>query len=97
MSKLKDLFHKELEDLKTLRDELKVKAHLAKADISDELEKLDQKWPAVEKQVEKVAKEVETGLNQAGKEIEKAATEAFGELKKAYQDLAARSKEPPAP
>lgn len=83
MTTLKALFSKELEDLKTLRDELRVKAHLARADLNDELDKLEAKWPAVEQ----AAKAFEATTLEVSTQVEKVAREALGELRKAYDEL----------
>jgi predicted nuclease with TOPRIM domain len=88
MPTLKELFSKELDDLKTLRDEIRVKAHLARADMKDEIAKLESKWP----EVEKAAKEIEAASLEAGEHIEKAAQEVFSDLRKAYEDLVAKPK-----
>lgn len=93
MATLKEYFSKELSELQTLRDELRLKAHLAKADFKDELTKLDAKWPAVEK----AAQDIEAASAEVGTQIEKAAKEVFADLRKAYDELVTKSKsEPPA-
>jgi hypothetical protein len=92
MTTLKALFSKELDDLKTLRDELRVKAHLARADLNDELDKLETKWPAVEQ----AAKNFEAATLEVSAQVEKAAREGLGELRKAYDELVARPKPPEA-
>ena len=62
MPTLKELFSKELDDLKTLRDEIRVKAHLARADMKDEIAKLRGLDPA---------EFVPTGLLRAYQETER--------------------------
>lgn len=44
MSKNTDQIEKIKESVEQLRDELKLKAHLGKAEAKDELEKLEKKW-----------------------------------------------------
>lgn len=92
MTTLKALFSKELQDLKTLRDELRVKAHLARADLGDELDKLETKWPAVEQ----AAKAFEATTMEVGTQVEKVAREALSDLRRAYDELVVHPKPPEA-
>lgn len=92
MTTLKALFSRELDELKTLRDELRVKAHLARADLTDELDKLEAKWPAVEQ----AAKAFEATTLEVTTQVEKVARDALGELRKAYDELVVHAKPPEA-
>ena len=97
MATIKELFAKELAELETLRDEIKVKAHLARADFKDEVAKLETQWPAVEK----VAKDIEAASAEVATQLEKAGREVFADLRKGYESLVGKkdpadaSKEPP--
>lgn len=64
-SVLRDLF----DTVKTLRDEIRVQAHLAKRDAADELDHLEEKWQSVDKRrheiqdvAEETASEARAGL-----------------------------------
>ncbi len=92
MTTIKELFAKELAELETLRDEIRVKAHLARADFKDELAKVEAHWPAVEK----VARDIEATSAEVGQQLEKAGRDAFAELRKGYASLVGKDegKEP---
>ncbi len=45
------------ESIEQLRDEIKLKAHLGKAEAAEELEKLDKKWDSFLEQYKPVAEE----------------------------------------
>lgn len=74
---------RELDDLKTVRDELKVKIHLAKADAKDTWNNLEEKWPEVESSL----KRFEGRATKALDEIGEATRSLFGELRQGYQRL----------
>ena len=52
-------------EIEQLRDEIKLKAHLGKAEARDELEKLEKKWNAFLIEYKPVAEEAETAKNTA--------------------------------
>tara|TARA_R110002110_G_scaffold124247_4_gene301534 strand:+ start:314 stop:592 length:279 start_codon:yes stop_codon:yes gene_type:complete len=86
MSKLKDLW----QELETHRDELKVKMHLAKAELKDEWEELEnKKWPAVEAKFKALADEVED----SAEDLQHGAQVIGTELKEAYGRIRTRLKE----
>lgn len=87
MATIKELFAKELAELETLRDEIKVKAHLARADFKDEVAKVEAQWPAVEK----VAKDIEAASAEVAAQLEKAGREVFADLRKGYESLVKKS------
>lgn len=61
---LRELF----DTVKTLRDEIRVQAHLAKKEAADEIERLEDTWQSVESrrhEIQDVAKETASGA-QAG-------------------------------
>ena len=45
---IKNTFKRELEALATIRDELKLKAHLAREDAKDEIDRLETKYRPVD-------------------------------------------------
>lgn len=52
--------------IEQLRDEIKLEAHLAKAEASEELEKLDKKWNSFLEEYKPVAKEAGKTAGSAG-------------------------------
>ena len=80
---LRDRLEKELEDLRTTRDELRVRMHLGKMDAQEQWEQIEKQWQHVEAKL-KVAGE-------AGREIAEdvgeAANLAIEEMKEGYEKL----------
>lgn len=72
--RLKEAF----DNLKTLRDEVRLQAHLARAELRDEWEDLEDKW-----------QDVEQKLEQAGDEAREKATEVNVGLKVIVEELSA--------
>jgi hypothetical protein len=48
---VKETFKRELEALATIRDELKLKAHLARKDVQDEIDRLEVKYRRVDEEL----------------------------------------------
>ena len=69
--------------IEQLRDEIKLKAHLGKADAKDELEKLDKKWDSFLDQCKPVAGEAGKAAGNAGA----ARGLAAAELKAGYERI----------
>ena len=64
---LKDAFTSELTALAATRDDIRVRAHLAKASAKDELDRLERTWERVQEQAQRVhtkghVAEIETGI-----------------------------------
>lgn len=76
-------FEKLKADIEQLRDEIKLKAHLGKAEATEELEKLEKKWERFISQYKPVTDEVESTVENAGAALSIAADE----LKAGYQRL----------
>lgn len=83
---LKETAQKEMEELRTLRDRLKVKAHLGKADFKDQLDRIEARWPDVELKL----KELERDAENAGEKVAKAARTLIEDVKKSYEALLER-------
>ena len=83
---LKKEFSSLVETLKTERDELQLKLHLASMEAKEEFEALDEKWDAV---VAKAADIADDSLEMSEEVIAKA-KEAAEEVKEVYQRLAAK-------
>ncbi len=81
MSENKDLLAEEVEALRRLRDELRVRLHLAKAEVRDRFEALEKKWHHLEARMELVAKE----SRDASVDVREAAKLLAGELREGYQ------------
>ena len=80
---LEDKFEKLVAELKTHRDELRVQAHLLKAEARDELDELEDKWQHFESTMSRVGASAKESAQEIG-----AATEQLGEeLAAAYRRL----------
>jgi hypothetical protein len=77
----KDLLTEEVDALRRLRDELRVKLHLAAADARDHFEGLEKKWRHLEARMKLVAKE----SREAGVDVREAAKLLASELREGYQ------------
>lgn len=69
--------------IEQLRDEIKLKAHLGKAEAAEELEKLDKKWNSFLDQYKPVAEEAGKAAGNAGAALGLAADE----LKAGYERI----------
>lgn len=75
------------QDLKTQRDELKLKIHLAAAEIEEEWQKIeDKKWPEIEHRL----RELEEGTEEQIAEVGKALEIVGDEIKNAYSRIKSR-------
>lgn len=81
MTAIKDSFA--AQKLAQMRDELKVKMHLAKADARKEWEKLEDKW----QEFERKGQAVENATEQSRQEIQEALGELSRELKEGYERI----------
>lgn len=57
MSTIKDALHEEMEALRTRRDELRVHAHLGRADLKDLWTDAETKWSRIEGEVKRLGQE----------------------------------------
>jgi archaellum component FlaC len=71
------------DELRTQRDELVVKLHLARADARDEWEALEKKWQHVKARMEVVGREA----GEVADDVGEAARGVLHELKKGYARL----------
>ena len=76
MSNLKDLLELEAKNLRTTRDELRVRAHLGRADFNEAWEKVEGKWHRLEGELKRLnmqsrgpVDEVEQGLRDLMAEV----------------------------
>lgn len=79
MKARKEKFDRLLERLRTERDELRVKAHLARAEAAEEWEKLEDKWQELESRAKAARREareasgdVSSALESLGEELSRA-------------------------
>jgi len=83
MSDLQDRINDEFEKLRTLRDELRVKIHLGKAEARDKWQELEGDWQHVEGKIKVLGDETKESAREVGE-----ATEVLvGELRDAYRRL----------
>lgn len=73
----------ELAELRRARDELRVQAHLGKAEAKALWQRVEQKWPDVEARVA----ELENASADAARKIGDAASDLLKEIKDAYKKL----------
>ena len=67
-----------MKELETLRDEIRLKLHLASMDARDEWDKLETRWQEFRGKAE---------LDETAEEVGEAAGELFDELKKGYDRI----------
>ena len=79
---LKDVLQKDLDQLATLRDELRVQAKLARADFVDELDLLETRWLHLKDEIKKLADD-----SKLRSEIETRTRGVLDELKTSYERL----------
>lgn len=79
-------FKREVEALQTIRDELKLKAHLAKADVKDEWNRLENKWQVVEEEIRRTASQAKEPLQSLSAQTK----ELVDDLKKGYENIVSR-------
>jgi SMC interacting uncharacterized protein involved in chromosome segregation len=80
---LRERLEQELEDLRTTRDELRVRVHLGKMDAKTQWEQIEKQWQHVESKL-KIASGA--GREIAG-EVGEAASLAIEEMKEGYAKL----------
>jgi CBS domain-containing protein len=80
---LRERIDKELDELRRVRDELKLRLHLGKADAKASWERLDKRYHELEAHVRRIAQRSETPLH----EMADAARKLFDELRAGYRDL----------
>jgi prefoldin subunit 5 len=66
---IKDTFKHELEALATIRDELKLKAHLARKDVQDEIERLETKYQRIDEEVQRAKSHAKVEVSRIGEDV----------------------------
>jgi predicted nucleic acid-binding Zn-ribbon protein len=69
---MSDDLDKAVQNLKTLRDEIRVQIHLAKAEIKDEWEELEPKFEEMEEKLSGAAEETRDVVNVIAEELSSA-------------------------
>ena len=80
---LRERLEQEMEDLRTTRDELRVRVHLGKMDAQEQWEQVEKQW----QQVESKLKIVSEAGREIAEDVGEAANIAFEELKEGYAKL----------
>jgi len=80
---LRERLEQELEDLRTTRDELRVRVHLGKMDAQEQWEQVEKQWQQVESKLKVVG---ETG-REIAEDVGEAANIAIEEIKEGYSKL----------
>lgn len=75
----KETLHHDLDQLTALRDELRVQAHLAKAELTTELDQLETRWLHIKDEVKRITEE-----SSLRTEVETRARGVIDELKRSY-------------
>lgn len=83
---IKNTFRKELDALATVRDELKLKAHLARKDVQDELAELEGKLRLAEEELGRTRAHAEAELTRVGRDLKG----VLVELKQGFESVRRR-------
>ena len=78
-----DRLSDEFEHLRTLRDELRVRVHLGKAEIRDQWEELEKDWQRAEGRMAAIGE----SSREAAKDVKEAAALLVEQLREAYHRL----------
>ena len=62
-------FKREVEALQTIRDELKLKAHLARKDVQDEIDRLEAKYRLVEEELARAKSHTKAEVSKVGDDL----------------------------
>jgi hypothetical protein len=66
---IKHTFKRELDALGTIRDELKLKAHLARKDVQDEIDRLESKYRLVDQELDRTKAHAKSEVERIGNEV----------------------------
>lgn len=83
MHPISQTLRRDIEQLKQLRDELRVQAHLGRAEVRDTWSRLERLWPKVESRV----RDLESEADSARDHIFSATRALVEELRQGYQQL----------
>lgn len=83
MSRLQTAMKNDLQMLKLLRDEIRLQAHLLKADTKDQWGQLEEQWHKLQAHVDRA----EVAVADARKEVDAAGAQLVDSLKKGYTQV----------
>jgi hypothetical protein len=86
MSDENSRFSQEFEELRQIRDELRVKAHLGRLEAEEKWNELEGRWEDLEAKARQIGRESGAKLE----DVRAAAKLLTGELREAYQDIKRR-------
>jgi predicted nucleic acid-binding Zn-ribbon protein len=89
---LKDNIRKEIEHLEEVRDELRVKLALAKAEAREEWNRLETSWDRIQDDLKRVGEQAKEQAKEPAAQISHAAHDLVQELKRGYERLRAQFK-----
>jgi hypothetical protein len=75
-------FKRELAALGTLRDELKLKAHLARIELKSQLDELERKWRLAEEQLDRAKAHAQAD----GSRVQRELKSLLGDLRTGFQN-----------
>lgn len=78
-----DRWMNELHDLRQLRDEIHLKAHLLRSDLSDRLAELEAHW----REIERDTRPVRGAVGESARGVGHATAELIGSLKQGYHRI----------
>jgi hypothetical protein len=83
MAERNDRIHEEVEELRRLRDELRVRLHLARVEARDRFERLEKSWQHLEARLRRIREESREDLGDIGQ----AARLLVDEIREGYRHL----------
>lgn len=83
MSRLQTAMKNDLQMLKLLRDEIRLQAHLLKAEAKDHWDRLEQQWHKLQVHVDRA----EVAATDARQDVDTASTQLLESLKKGYTQV----------
>ncbi len=83
MAELLESIQKEIESLKQVRDELRVKADLAKMETRDQWENIEKQWNHIEAELQGLNKDAKASAGEIGQAV----SLVLGEIKEGYKKL----------
>jgi hypothetical protein len=66
---IRNTFKRELEALGTIRDELRLKAHLARKDVQDEIDRLESKYRLVDEELDRAKAHAKSEVGRIGGDV----------------------------
>jgi hypothetical protein len=83
MNSLKQTIEKDLSELRTMRDELRLQIHLARAEARDVFERLESSWPELEADYAKLQR----ASGDAMREIGKGVSTLVSDMRRLYRSM----------